>query len=262
MPDSIETEETIKKRQETLTEETIKKRQETLNGYNMQAKRGAVFILAAVFIATILLLNYELIWSSKNNVYQSNANDTLLSPPSELLKLPNDLIHAFKDEPTMAFKDTEIIQDEPLVVINQETIPKANQTVIPKKIWSFWNDQPIPKFYTDCMERWKYFNPEYEIVMLTEASLASYSLKVPAIFYSIGPEWKADWIRLAILEMHGGIWIDASFIVAINMDWINDLVVHQNKDVFMFYSVPFTRYIMTCISHEIVSLNTLFMKIG
>lgn len=96
--------------------------------------------------------------------------------------------------------------------------------LVPRKIWTYWdnlnnfdNPDKLPKAVQLCMESWRRFNPEYEIVLLTKKNFQGYVtipediLKHP--HFNDSSARFSDLVRLYALEEHGGIWIDASVLV-------------------------------------------------
>lgn len=99
---------------------------------------------------------------------------------------------------------------------------KQNYNLVPRRIWTYWEnpDNPskgIPRVVKLCMESWKKFNPDYEIVLLTKKTVKGYVTIPDEIrthpHYNDSPQRFADLVRLYVLEEHGGIWIDASILV-------------------------------------------------
>ena len=107
---------------------------------------------------------------------------------------------------------------------------KQNYNLVPKKIWTYWEnpDNPskgLPRVVKLCMESWKKFNPDYEIVLLTKKNVKGYVTIPDEIrthpHYNDSPQRFADLVRLYVLEEHGGIWIDASVLVKQSFDeWL------------------------------------------
>jgi len=99
---------------------------------------------------------------------------------------------------------------------------KQNYNLVPRRIWTYWEnpDNPskgLPRVVKLCMESWKKFNPDYEIVLLTKKNVKGYVTIPDEIrthpHYNDSPQRFADLVRLYVLEEHGGIWIDASVLV-------------------------------------------------
>ena len=94
----------------------------------------------------------------------------------------------------------------------------------PKKIWTYWHNSDIPKTVKMCMEGWKKYNPEYEIILLTKKNFFSY-VNIP-IEISSHPNFNdssarfSDLVRIYALAEHGGIWIDGSILLKAPLDWL------------------------------------------
>lgn len=103
---------------------------------------------------------------------------------------------------------------------------KKNYNLVPKKIWTYWdNSDKLPKAVKLCMESWKKYNPEYEIVLLTKKNYKGY-VTIPKEIrehphFNDSAARFSDLIRLYVLEEHGGIWIDSSVLVKKSFDdWL------------------------------------------
>jgi mannosyltransferase OCH1-like enzyme len=60
---------------------------------------------------------------------------------------------------------------------------KDNYNLVPRKIWTYWDNSDnsggvnkLPKAVKLCMESWKKFNPDYEIVLLTKKNFQGSNL--------------------------------------------------------------------------------------
>lgn len=100
---------------------------------------------------------------------------------------------------------------------------KISYNTVPKKIWTYWdNSDKLPKVVKMCMESWKKYNPEYEIILLTRKNFKGY-VTIPEDIQN-HPHFNdssarfSDLVRLYTLEEHGGIWIDASVLVKASFD--------------------------------------------
>jgi hypothetical protein len=100
---------------------------------------------------------------------------------------------------------------------------KKSYNLAPRKIWTYWDNSDnsgvnkLPKAVKLCMESWKKFNPDYEIVLLTKKNFQGY-VTIPEVVrthphFNDSPARFSDLVRLYVLEEHGGIWIDASILV-------------------------------------------------
>lgn len=109
---------------------------------------------------------------------------------------------------------------------------------IPKQIWTFWNSDDLPPFIKKCIHTWRLHNPDYKITILTPNNLIWYldqSTITKMRFWKHNDSHQrfSDLVRLAVLERHGGIWLDASIMCNESLDWIHE----ENNDCLM-YTIP------------------------
>jgi hypothetical protein len=98
-----------------------------------------------------------------------------------------------------------------LALLISKSISKY-ETEIPKVIWTYWDDPKIPPLVQKCQENWKRYAPEYQIHLLNKDTLKNWS-NPPEHFYKLDKHRQSDWLRLDLLNRHGGIWMDASIIL-------------------------------------------------
>ena len=86
-----------------------------------------------------------------------------------------------------------------------------------EKIYTFWEDKNnMPEYIKLCIESWKKFLPDYEIVILNYDNLEDYLGKNyydKSLYENFTIAQQTQAIRAAVLEKHGGIWFDADIIV-------------------------------------------------
>lgn len=93
-----------------------------------------------------------------------------------------------------------------------------NYCKIPKKIWTYWdNPDKIPKTVKICMEGWRKYNPDYEIILLTKTNYNKY-VTIPEDIaknpnFNDNPTRFADLVRIWVLAQNGGVWVDSSIIL-------------------------------------------------
>lgn len=90
-----------------------------------------------------------------------------------------------------------------------------------KRIFTFWKNKDgssseMPSYIKMCLNSWKKYLPDYEIVVLTPSNLDewignNYYDKILYEKFTIAQQTQA--IRAAVLEKYGGIWFDADIIV-------------------------------------------------
>ena len=95
-------------------------------------------------------------------------------------------------------------------------------------IWMLWLNgwDDAPWLALRAVESWRLHNPTWNVVLLTEANLATY-LVVPTYFRNshISPQARSDVIRLHLLADHGGVWADATVVCTQPLDsWIHSVL--------------------------------------
>lgn len=86
-----------------------------------------------------------------------------------------------------------------------------------KRIFTFWEPKEnIPGYISLCIETWKKFLPDYEIVILDYSNLDEWLGKNyfdRSLYKNFSIAMQADAIRCAILKNFGGVWLDADTIL-------------------------------------------------
>jgi len=94
--------------------------------------------------------------------------------------------------------------------------PKLNvrRAVFPKKLWIYWDSgiETAPDLVQICVSSWKKLNPEYELFVLSDATLPDYIDPGAGLttFDNLTIQKKSNIIRKQLLLKHGGIWVDAT----------------------------------------------------
>ena len=122
-------------------------------------------------------------------------------------------------------------------------IQKRQYGTHPKIIWTYWdNPAKIPKTVKMCMEGWKKFNPDYEIVLLTKSNYKKY-VSIPEDIVS-EPNFNdnstrfADLVRVWTLAQNGGVWVDSSIVLKESLDnWL----FPRSAEFSGFYIASFTK---------------------
>ncbi|MDN7143132.1 hypothetical protein KC131_21000 [Pseudomonas sp. JQ170] len=117
--------------------------------------------------------------------------------------------------------------------------PQRNRA-IPKKIWTYWNSEEAPKTVRACMKSWKDKNPDYEITQLNPNNLQAYLREVPEQFYSDTPQRQADWVRLAVLREHGGVWLDSTTVTFERLDFLHQIQRVHGSELIAFFNKQHT----------------------
>lgn len=129
------------------------------------------------------------------------------------------------------------------VALSFERPSSQNLHEIPKIIWTYWNDDNLPEFIDRCIANWRFFNPEYQIHVVTRANLDRYiNSEPPKHFHksSYTPQYQSDWVRLELLVRYGGIWMDASAVLLGPLEWVHRHQKFENRDGVIFYVDPLT----------------------
>lgn len=96
----------------------------------------------------------------------------------------------------------------------------AHTGSIPRIIWAYWNATELPPLVQRCVDSWTFFNPLFSIRILNQVQLSEYIPELPMHFHELPVPKQSDWIRLELLRLHGGIWVDASTILTQSLDWV------------------------------------------
>jgi len=101
-------------------------------------------------------------------------------------------------------------------------IDRSEQTIIPKKIWTYWHDESLPDIIKRCIENWRKYNPNYEIIILNNSNYKEYIKGCDILEYPASRFYAriADFMRIHVLNQNGGIWLDASTILHESLDWV------------------------------------------
>ena len=86
---------------------------------------------------------------------------------------------------------------------------------IPKVIWTYWHDKSnMPETVQKCIESWRKHCPGWDIRILGQGDTETYRHSVDS------SQKHSDFVRLDMLQKHGGVWMDASVFLNGPLDWI------------------------------------------
>jgi len=93
--------------------------------------------------------------------------------------------------------------------------PFTDSYILPKIAWTHWNNDRPPKVIKDILDNRPSAIPTWDVRFVTDETVLEYidSSDFPLNYKSLSPPHRADWIRLRLLELHGGVWLDAGIIV-------------------------------------------------
>lgn len=110
---------------------------------------------------------------------------------------------------------------------------------VPKVIWTYWHDPTkMPRVVRGCIQSWRRWCPDHKVRVLgpmdVERAVPD-SKKIMKRFRAknMSQAHISDYVRLAVLKHHGGIWVDASCLFNQSLDWIHDR--SPGKDLVGFY---------------------------
>lgn len=88
-------------------------------------------------------------------------------------------------------------------------------STIPRIIWSYWHDPQIPPKVKKILDERRELLSTWEHRVLDQTTVYDYITRdeFPKGYDELGHAHKADWIRLYILKVYGGCWMDSSIIV-------------------------------------------------
>ena len=113
-----------------------------------------------------------------------------------------------------------------------------NAEEIPKIIWTYWNNDNLPDFIERCIANWRFFNPGYQIFVVTPSNLDQFIRSEPPKYFggsAFTPQFQSDWVRMELLALYGGIWMDASTVLLGSLDWVHRMQQFEQKDGLIFY---------------------------
>lgn len=125
---------------------------------------------------------------------------------------------------------------------NEFSFGNESSSDIPNIIWGFW-DGELTETVKTCVQSWKHYNPEYEVIILNKQNLPKY---LPDVDFATIVHAKdsnarfSDFVRLNILARYGGIYIDASTICHKPFSWLHAIQKKKGVDFIGYYLEKFT----------------------
>lgn len=122
-------------------------------------------------------------------------------------------------------------------VVVQHGQKETRYKLIPRIIWSYWHEKEQPLIVQKCIETWRRYNPDYTINVLHAGNIGEFlpANQLPATFLQLPEFRKADWLRIALLQAYGGIWVDASILLTQPLDWVMELQRTHHSEFVGFY---------------------------
>lgn len=101
---------------------------------------------------------------------------------------------------------------------------------IPKIIWTFWSVKSPSYFASFCIDRWIALHPDYRVEVINEENIVDHLTEFDTTLFNhhmLPIQNVSDLIRLSLLEIYGGVWLDASVFIEGRIDEIFDLQSNQ-----------------------------------
>ena len=96
---------------------------------------------------------------------------------------------------------------------------------IPNHIYTYWHDPDQPELVKRCIASWKKYNPTYTIHVIHKDNVSDYMTYTPS--YQPSQQFFSDVLRLHVLSLRGGIWLDASVYLNASLDWMHTIQQKQ-----------------------------------
>ena len=107
-------------------------------------------------------------------------------------------------------------------------------SLIPPIIYTYWHEKTLPTIVTKCIQSWKRFHPNYTIHVLHPDNVSKFIdidiFNIPVSAHAL----RSDFIRLALLEKTGGIWLDASVYLNQSLDWVHSYQKKESSECVAF----------------------------
>jgi mannosyltransferase OCH1-like enzyme len=97
---------------------------------------------------------------------------------------------------------------------------------LPRRIWMYWDtgEASAPHVVSRCFERWRELHPHWELEILDRPG-AERIIDMSDMPDGILPAHYADVLRLRLLKLFGGVWIDATCLPTRSLDgWLPSLM--------------------------------------
>jgi hypothetical protein len=118
----------------------------------------------------------------------------------------------------------------------------------PRVIWTYWAEARPPALVAACVLSWQTFHPDFDIRVVGPQHLGALfdpsELDMGSLAWRDGPARDADIVRVHLLHKYGGVWLDATFLAAAPLQFIDGVYAAQGPSFTGFYLQGMTTH--TC----------------
>jgi len=115
---------------------------------------------------------------------------------------------------------------------------KYNEHPVPKIIWAYWHSEAIPPLIQKMLIARQQILKTWQFHVLNENTVHNFLHDFPKNYENLSPTHKSDWIRVSLLTLYGGCWLDASIIINSEHDFeeLYKQTVHNRSQFTGFYT--------------------------
>jgi hypothetical protein len=110
---------------------------------------------------------------------------------------------------------------------------------IPKVIWTYWAGSALPALAKACVLSWMHYHPSWQVRVLTPENLTQYlsptELDMKSIQWVDSRARESDIARINVIAKHGGVWLDATLLLAAPMKFIETIETEGEGPAFAGY---------------------------
>jgi hypothetical protein len=88
-----------------------------------------------------------------------------------------------------------------------------NEHPVPKIVWAYWHSEEIPTLVKKMLDSRQQILKTWRFHVLNEKTVRNFLHDFPKNYERLSPTHQSDWIRVSLLRIYGGCWLDASIIV-------------------------------------------------
>jgi hypothetical protein len=115
-----------------------------------------------------------------------------------------------------------------------------------KIIWTYWNSAELPALVQACILSWKHFHPDFEVRVLDDVAAASViGFDLASVKWVDSPQRASDVVRVNCVARHGGVWLDASFLLSSRLPLVDVVAAPDggsSPDFAGWYLQSFTKF--------------------